>query len=126
VAAPFLDFADFEAQFGRDLSDAEAAVAQRLLQVVSDWIRGQKADVDALTAAEVVFEVTRDAINYGALERLSTFANTTGGRSEAGSFDNSRQLAKEVVDDYVTDRQKRLLGIPLRAAPAYNFPVCDY
>lgn len=118
----FLSFDDFEAQFGRSLSDAEVAVAGRLLQVVSDWINSRKANVDATAGAQVVFEVVRDALNYGAFERLSQFQNTTTHRTEAGAFDE----AMRVIDDYLTLRHKRLLGIPLVAAAAYNFPICDY
>ncbi len=123
---PFLSIDDFTDQFGHPLSDAQTAVAERLLQVVSDWIRGQKVDVDPLAAAQVVFEVVRDAANYGELERLSTFTNTTDQRTEAGTFDRFRQLPQSVVEDYVTNRHKRLLGIHLRAQVAGSFPVDDF
>lgn len=126
MADPFLSIDDFADEFRGDLSDGDTLVATRLLQVVSDWIRDRKADVDPTAAAQVLFEVVRDAANYGEFERLSTFTNTTVNRTEAGSFDNSRAMVKRVVDDYITDRHKRLLGIPLKAAPAYSFPVRDY
>lgn len=126
MADPFLGVDDFETQFGRTLSDAESPVAERLLQVVSDWIRGRLAPAeladDDPAARQVVFEVVRDALNYGAFERLSSFQNTTSRRTEAGTFDE----ALKVVDDYLTDRHKRLLGIPLRAAPRGSFTKCDY
>jgi hypothetical protein len=123
---PFLSIDDFANEFGRTLTEAETEVATRFLQVASDWIRGKKADVDPLAAAEVVFEVTRDAINYGAYERLSGFTNVTGNRTEAGTFDMGRSMVRSAVEDYVTDRQKRLLGIPLRAGPVGSFPCNDF
>lgn len=126
MADPFLSIDDFTDQFTRPLTEAETEVATRLLLVISDWILGQKPDVDPDAAAQVVYEVTRDAIIYGPYERLSAFTNTTANRTEAGTFNNSRQLAKSIVDDYVSDRHKRLLGIPLRAAPKGSFPVDDF
>jgi hypothetical protein len=119
---PYLEIEEFTTQFGRALSVAETPVATRLLQVVSDWIRGQKSDADLTVAAQVVFEVVRDAINFGAYEGLSQFQNTTAHRTEAGTFD----AEMKAVDDYLTDRQKRLLGIPLRAVPLGSFKKCDY
>lgn len=125
MAAPFLEIADFQADFGRILTVAETLVATRLLQAVSDWIRGQKPDVDPTAAAQVVFEVVRDAVNYGAYERLSSFSNTTANRTEAGMFGRVNEW-QQIISDYLTGRHKRLLGIPLRVAPVYHFPVCDY
>ena len=122
---PFLSIDDFASQFGRDLSDAETIVATRLLQVASDWIRGRKPDVDPLAAAQVVFEVNRDAINFGAYERLASFSNVTQSRTEAGSFGRDDQW-QQVVVDYITNKQKRLLGIPVVAAAAYSFPVGEF
>lgn len=120
---PFLEITDFKTQFGRPLLEAETPVATRLLQVVSDWIRDNaKPGFRELAAKQVVFEVVRDALTYGPFERLSHFENTTAHRTEAGTFD----YAASVLDDYLTDKHKRLLGIPLRAAPAYHFPVADY
>lgn len=119
---PFLDVGDFATQFGRTLSAAEELVAERLLQVVSDWIRDRKSDADPLKAEQVVFEVVRDALNYGEYEPLSDFQNTTSLRTEAGTFDP----ALRAVDDYLTDRHKRLLGIALRTGPVGYFPKCDY
>lgn len=126
MANPFLDVSDFETQFGRILSDADSPVAERLLEVVSDWIRAKVvprvlADDDP-AAQQVVFEVVRDAIAYGALERFKSFSNTTAHRTESGELDE----AFKAFDDYLTDRHKRLLGIPLRAAPRGHFVACDY
>lgn len=120
---PYLDIADFETQFGRALSEAETPVAERLLQVVSDWIRAHAPDdVNEDAAIQVVFEVVRDAINYSGYERLSSFTNTTAHRTESGEFDESMKA----VDDWLTDRHKRLLGIAVRAAPRGHFVKCDY
>jgi hypothetical protein len=118
----YLEPDQFAVQFGRTLTDAESLVASRLLQVVSDWIRARKPDADLTAAAQVVFEVVRDALNYGGYERLSKFENTTAQRTEAGTFDESMK----VVNDYLTDLHKRLLGIALRAAPRGHFVKCDY
>jgi hypothetical protein len=123
---PFLSIDDFADEFGRALTDAETLVATRLLQVISDWIRGQKVDVDVTAAAQVVWEVVRDAVNYGEFERLSSFSNTTADRVEAGVFDRERQLVQAVIADYVTNRHKRLLGIQLRASPVGSFAVDDF
>ena len=127
MADPFLDVGDFGTQFGRSQSEAETPVAERLLQVVSDWIRSHTPDGDSLPdddppAQQVVFEVVRDALNFGGYERLSSFTNTTAHRTESGEFDE----AFKVVNDWLTDRHKRMLGIPLRAAPRGRFAKCDY
>lgn len=120
---PYLEIGPFATQFGRALSDAETPVATRLLQVVSGWIYNHApAPVRQVDAEQVVFEVVRDALTYGPYERLSSFDNTTAHRTESGTFD----YAASVLDDYLTDKHKRLLGIPLKAGPAYSFPVCDY
>jgi hypothetical protein len=122
VAGPFLDVDGFTAEYQGALAVGEVTTVTRLLQVVSDWIRGKKPDVNEDAAKQVVFEVVRDAVMYGALEKLSSFQNITSRRQESGTFDE----AAKVVDDYLTDRHKRLLGIPLRAAPRGRFKKCDY
>lgn len=122
MAEPFLDIAAFKAEYQGTLSAGETTTASRLLQVASDYIRGLKDDVDENAAKQVVFEIVRDAAMYGGLERLSSFQNTTSRRTEAGTFD----AAVKAVSDYLSDRHKVLLGIPLVAAPAYSFPKCDY
>lgn len=121
-ADPYLEIDDFTTQFGRPLSVAEQPVAERLLQVVSDWIRGQKPDVDADAAAQVVFEVTRDQVNLGKYSAFSSFQNITAHRQEAATLKDDDDL----LDEILSGRQKRLLGIALAAGPVYSFPVCDY
>lgn len=113
---------DFVRMYSGTLTSAKRAQAELLLQVASDRIRGLKADVDTTAAQQVVFEVVRDAVTYGDLSKLSSFQNITSRRQEAGTFDEADQL----VDDYLTDAHKRLLGIPLRAAPRGRFKKCDY
>lgn len=122
MTAPFLEVGDFETQFGHDLSAAENPVASRLLQVVSDWIRGHKPDVlaDDPAAQLVTFEVTREALLYGDVIPLGSFTKTVGPRTKAGTFDPI------AVEKFITDRHRRILGIPVLAGPSYNFPVCDY
>lgn len=122
MASPFLSIDGFTTDFGRSLTAAETDMATRLLQITSDWITAQNPDVDPTAAAQVVFEVTRDQLNLGEFSPLVSFANTTAHRTQSGTFDSSADLLKEVI----TDRQKRLLGIELRAAPSYSFPVDDY
>lgn len=134
MADPFLPYddtdaavRDFVGMYGATLAATERAQAELLLQVASDRIRAlllpkTDADIDINAAQQVVFEVVRDAVKYGGLEMLSSFQNTTAHRTEAGAFDEAMKL----VDDYLTDRHKRLLGIALRAGPVGSFPVCDY
>lgn len=122
MADPFLDIAAFKAEYQGTLNAGETTTATRLLQVASDYIRGLKDDVDDNAAKQVVFEIVRDAAMYGGLERLSSFQNTTSRRTEAGTFD----AAVKLVGDYLSDKHKQLLGIPLVAAAVYSFPKCDY
>lgn len=120
---PFLDIDEFAAEYQGALSDGERITVDRLLQVISDGIRARKPDVDPDRAAQVVFEVVRDQIAYGHLGPLSSFTNVSAHRQEAGTFDSSR-----VVDDYLSARQKRLLGIAVafNAAPRGSFTPGDY
>lgn len=122
MTAPFLEIADFTVEYQGTLTAGETATATRLLGVVSDWIRAKKADADATAGKQVVFEVVRDAANYGALEKLSSFQTRTSLRHEIGAFDEDLKI----IDDYLTPRHKRLLGIPLLAAPRGSFKKCDY
>jgi hypothetical protein len=74
-------------------------------------------------AALVVFEVVRDAITYGHLGPLSSFTNVGAHREETATFDPDRP-----IDDYLSMRQKRLLGIAAAAtaAPRGRFTAGDY
>ncbi len=121
---PFLDIDDFAAEYQGALSEGEKITAERLLAVISDGIRARKPDVDADAATLVVFEVVRDAIAYGHLGPLSSFTNVSAHRQEAGTFD----AAGRTLDDYLTTRQKRLLGIAAAtaAAPRGSFTPDDY
>ncbi len=118
---PFLDIDEFAAEYQGALSDGERITVDRLLQVISDGIRARKPDVDPDRAAQVVFEVVRDQIAYGHLSPLGSFTNVSAHRQESGTLDRS-------VDDYLSVRQKRLLGIPVAnaAAPRGIFPSGDY
>lgn len=122
MADPFLTIDAFKAEYRGTLTAGETTTATRLLQVASDRIRALKPDADTDAAKQVVFEIVRDAANYGDLAVLSDFQNTTSRRTEAGTFDQ----AMKVVTDYLSDRHKKLLGIPLRAAPRGSFKRCDY
>lgn len=116
MTAPFLEVEAFKDEYGA-LDAAQTLTATRLLQIASDRIRELKPDADELRAKQVVFEVVRDILTYGAMERLSSFQNITSRRQESGTFDEAMKL----VDDYLTDRHKRLLGIATGPRPAYYF-----
>jgi hypothetical protein len=118
---PFLTLTQFGAEFGT-LTSAQSLTADRLLGVVSEYIRARKPDADEGTAAQVVFEIVRDALNFGPYERLSHFENETSKRREAGTFD----YAAKVLDELLTDKHKQMLGIARVAEPLFNFPECDY
>lgn len=120
--SPFLEIEAFATQYRQPLDAGQTAIAERLLRVASDWIRGRKPDVDEDAAQQVVFEVVRDALLYGDVSKLSSWQNTTSKRTEAGTFD----AALAMITAYLTDAHKRLLGIPLRAAPRGHFKRCDY
>lgn len=122
MADPFLSISDFEAEYPGALSAGQKATATRVLQVASDRVRELKPDADENAAKQVVFEIARDAVMYGHLGPLSSFDNETSRRREAGTFD---EVAK-AVDDLLTDRHKRMLGIALRVAPRGKFAKCDY
>ncbi len=126
MADPFLTIDGFQAEYQGTLTDGEVTTATRLLQVISDRIRALKSPVvvadDDPAAAQVTFEVLRDAAMYGGLERLTSFSNTTSRRTESGAFD----AAMKVVADYLTDRHKRILGIALRPAGRGQFKKADY
>lgn len=124
MADPFLDVDEFTAEYQGTLGEGELVTADRLLQVISDGIRALKPDVDATAARQVVFEVVRDEMTYGHLGPLSSFANTTSRREESGTFAQSASL----VDDYLTPRHRRILGLPVSstAAPRGSFTPGDY
>lgn len=115
MAEPFLSIDDFTEEFQGLLNEGKTATATRLLEAASDHIRDLKPDVNEVQAAQVVFEVVRDAITFGALERFSSFQNITSRRQESGTFDE----AKKVIDGYLTKQQRQLLGIYTK--PAYYF-----
>ena len=119
MPSPFLSIGDFTIQYNESLNTAQTAVATRMLQVATDRIVELQPTPDANAAAQVVFEIVRDVIRYGDLEALSEFENDTSRRKEGGVFD----LDRRAVEDYLTKRHKRILGIPLRATPAYSFPA---
>lgn len=115
MAEPFLEIAAFTDEYQGTMTAGEAETAERMLQVVSDHIRTLKADADENAGAQVVFEVVRDALIYGELEKMSSFQNITSRRQEAGTFDE----AAKAIDGYLTKRHRQILGIFTR--PAYYF-----
>jgi hypothetical protein len=115
LTAPFLSISEFTAEYQGTLTAGQTTTATRLLQVASDRIRELKSDVATDPAKQAVFEIVRDSITYGHLDMLSSFQNVTSHRTEAGAFD---EMVK-AVDDLLTKRQRRMLGIGVR--PAYYF-----
>ncbi len=122
--AAFLSSDGFTAEYQGTLSEGEITTVTRLLDVVSDRIRELVPDIadDSQAAKQVTFEVVRDAVMYGGLEKLSSFQNITSRRQEAGTFD---EMAK-AVNDLLTVRHRRMLGLCATAAPRGLFTKCDY
>lgn len=114
---PFLEIDQFAEEFDRALTDGERSQAERLLIVVSDYIRLRAPGASGLAAEQVVFEVVRDAITYGPYERLSSFENETDKRRERGTFD----YAVKVLDEILTAKHRQMLGISSSPRPAYYF-----
>lgn len=115
MTAPFIGIDAFIGEYEKTLSAGERTTAERLLQVVSDRIRDLKPDANDDAAKQVTFEVVRDLLTYGPMELLSSFQNITSHRQEAGTFD----AAMKLVDDYLTKRHRRILGISV--LPQYYF-----
>lgn len=122
MADPFLSIADFTAEYQGTLTAGEQTTATRLLQVASDRVRDLAPNARESDAKQVVFEVVRDAAMYGHLGPLSSFQNITSRRQEGGTFD---EMAK-AVDDLLTRRHRRMLGLVATAAPRGSFKKCDY
>lgn len=119
--ANFLDAVTF-ANWAKNPAWATDPLAASLLTVVSDWIRDRKPDiVDDDPAAQVVtFEVTRDAMLYGEFGPVTSFTKIVGHRQQTAAIDRA------AVEKFITDRHKRILGLPIKAAPRGHFPKCDY
>lgn len=115
----FLSIDDFTGRFPRPMTDAETLVATDLLTVASNWIYGRLPTISSAdpAAKTVTFEVVRDAILYGLYARFDSFQNLSLHRTEAGAF------SEDVIDQFVTERHARMLGISLTAAPVFNFPA---
>ena len=125
MTAPFLDASTFAGMF-RPLTTAESNQVTPLLQVVSDWIRGQKPGIadDDSAAILVCFQMARDEILYGKyVGSLSSFNQQTMHSIKAGVID------RDEVDKWISDSQRRILGLSLVSAPQFNFgtdrPPCD-
>lgn len=119
--AVFLDAATF-ANWAKNPAWASDPLAASLLTVVSDWIRDKKPDIvdDDQAAKVVTFEVTRDALMAGDVGPYSQVTKTTSHSSRVVAIDRS------AVERWITDRHRRMLGLPINAAPRGHFPKCDY
>ena len=117
----FLDAGEF-ATWAKKPDWASNPLAIALLDVVADWIRDRKPDLaaDDQGAQVVSFEVARDALMYGDLGPFSQAEKRTAHSSRSYSLDRG------VVEKFITDRHRRMLGISLRAAPRGRFKKCDY
>lgn len=104
----------------RPLTAAEQAVAEPLLELVSDWIWQHKPGLASNDpgALVVCFEVTREALLYGKYSGLSSFQETTGNRAKVGSFLE--------VERFVTERHRDMLGLKRLAGPRGRFAKSDY
>lgn len=118
--AAFLDVGTFAAWAKRPDWDSE--LAAMLLDVVADWIRDRKPDLagDDQAAQIVSFEVTRDTLMYGDLGPFKQ------GEKRTAHSSRSYALDRAVIEKFITDRHRRMLGVSLRAAPRGHFPKCDY
>ncbi len=114
--ADFLDAATF-ASWAKNPAWASDPLATSLLTVVSGWIRDHKSDVadDDPAAKVVTFEVTRDAMLYGEFGPVTSFTKTVGHRTMTAAIDRA------AIEKFVTDRHKRMLGLPTSPRPAYYF-----
>lgn len=114
--ADFLDAAAF-ANWAKTPAWASDPLAAALLTVVSDWIRDNKPDVadDDPAAQVVVFEVTRDSLLSGEFGPVSSFTKVVGHRTRTAAIDRS------VVEKFITDRHKQMLGLSTGPRPAYYF-----
>lgn len=120
-ADPFLDAAAFTDMF-RPLSDAEDRQVTPLLQVVSDWIRDRKPDIedDDPAAIVVTFEVAREALLYGKYGGLSSFDEETSHSKSSGT------LQFREIERFITSRHRQMLGLIASAGPRGHFLKCDY
>lgn len=121
LVAGFLDVATF-ASWAKRTDWSTDQLATSLLTVVSDWIRDHKPDIadDDPAAKVATFEVTRDAMLYGDFGPMVSSSKGMGPRSKSGTIDRA------AVERFITDRHRRMLRIPLRAAARGNFKRSDY
>lgn len=118
---PFLDAATF-ATWAKKPAWGTDPLAAALLQVVSDWIRERKPDIDDEDpAAKVVAcEVTRDSLLYGDFGPQASYTKATSHSQRSGTIDRA------AVEKFITDRHRRMLGIGVKASPRAHFKRCDY
>ncbi|MEB3021308.1 hypothetical protein K6T79_09640 [Mycolicibacter sp. MYC098] len=114
-AAAFADWA-------KNPAWASDPVAASLLTVVSEWIQDHKPDIaaDDPAAQLVCFEVTRDSLLAGELGPVVSFTKTAAHRTRSATIDRA------ALERFITDRHRRMLGLPLRAGPRGCFKAGDY
>ncbi len=119
--SPFLEAATF-ATWAKKPAWATDPLAASLLQLVSDWIRERKPDIaDDDPAAQVVtFEVTRDSLVYGDFGPQTAYLKATSHSQRSGTIDRA------VIEKFITDRHRRMLGLGVKAAPRGRFKRFDY
>lgn len=113
----------------RPLTDAEKVAAGLNLSSVASLIRREfkerlgldEIPVDRLdTAKSVSIEIVKVAIDTGKWPGHIEYGRTEGPRSKTGT------LAAPGGTLALNDWQREQLGVPVNAAPAWNFPVGDY
>lgn len=119
--AAFLDVATF-ATWAKKPAWATDQVATALLDVVADWIRERKPDLaaDDKAARLVSFEVARDALLSGELGPYDEVEKRTAHSARRVKIDRA------VVEKFITDRHRQMLGLSLRAGPRGRFKRGDY
>ncbi len=116
----FVEIVTFEELF-RPLVGAELANAEMLLEAAARWIFRKRPDIavddpDAVVVSVAVVKSALLSMQYGG---LSSFTNTLGPRSKAGTLTNPD--AALMWADWMFE----LLGISRNTQAAYYFGDCD-
>ncbi|OMC35490.1 hypothetical protein A5742_12535 [Mycolicibacterium fortuitum] len=113
---PFLDAATF-ANWAKKPEWASSQLATSVLTVVSDWIRDNKPGIGAEDqgAKVVTFEVAQTTMAFAELGPYESVEKKTAHSSRAVTVD------RELVERFITDRHRQMLGLATFAKPAYYF-----
>lgn len=114
---PFLTAAAF-ANWAKKPEWASSQLATSALTVVSDWIRDNKPGIgaDDEGAKLVTFEVAQTTMAVAELGGpYESAEKKTAHSSRAVTID------RELVERFITDRHRQMLGLATFAKPAYYF-----